>query len=65
MCYNLKGVIKMENFPKYYTCLFNSITDAIEAIQHQNYIAAQDILIKAQQEAEELYLAEGDEGIPG
>ncbi len=55
----------MENFPKYYTCLFNSITDAIEAIQHQNYIAAQDILIKAQQEAEELYLANGDEGIPG
>jgi hypothetical protein len=37
----------MENFPKYYAHLFNSITDAIDALQRQNYIEAQDILIRA------------------
>ena len=51
----------MENFPKYYTRLFNGITDALEALQNQNYIKAQDILIKAQQDAEEMYLEDGDE----
>ena len=51
----------MDNFPKYYTRLFNGITDAIEALQNQNYIKAQDILIKAQQDAEEMYLEDGDE----
>lgn len=51
----------MENFPKYYTRLFNGITDALEALQEQNYIKAQDILIKAQQDAEEMYLEDGDE----
>lgn len=51
-------------FPKYYTRLFNGVTDALEALQEQNYIKAQDILIKAQQDAEELYLEDGgdDEG---
>ena len=52
----------MENFPKYYTRLFNGITDAIEALQKQNYIKAQDILICAQQDAEEMYLEDGEEG---
>lgn len=51
----------MENFPKYYTRLFNGITDAIEALQEQNYIKAQDILIRAQLDAEEMYLADGEE----
>ena len=50
----------MNNFPKYYTRLFNGITDALEALQEQNYIKAQDILIKAQQDAEEMYLEDGD-----
>lgn len=50
----------MEGFPKYYTCLFNGITDALDALQKQNYIKAQDILIKAQQDAEEMYLEDGD-----
>ena len=51
----------MEYFPRYYTRLFNSITDAIEALKKQNYIKAQDILIRAQQDAEEMYLEDGDE----
>ena len=51
----------MENFPKYYTRLFNGITDAIEALQAQNYVKAQDILIRAQQDAEEMYLEDTDD----
>lgn len=50
----------MNDFPKYYTRLFNGITDALEALQEQNYIKAQDILIRAQQDAEEMYLEDGD-----
>lgn len=52
----------MENFPKYYTRLFNGITDALEALQKHNYIKAEDILIRAQQDAEEMYLSDGEEG---
>ena len=37
----------MENFPRYYTRLFNGITDALGALQEKNYIKAQDILIRA------------------
>ena len=53
----------MDNFPKYYTRLFNGITDALEAMKEQNYIKAQDLLIKAQQDAEEMYLEDGDEAV--
>jgi len=42
--------------PKYYTSLFNAVTDAIRAIEQQNYGTAKDILINALQESEELYL---------
>ena len=55
----------MENFPKYYTRLFNGITDALEALQERNYIKAEDILIRAQQDAEEMYLSDGEEGEEG
>lgn len=51
----------MENFPKYYTRLLNGITDALEALQKQNYTQAQKILIYAQQDAEEMYREDGDE----
>lgn len=50
----------MEDFPKYYTRLFNGITDAMEALKEQDYIKAQDILLRAQQDAEEMYLEDGD-----
>ncbi len=66
MCYHTIILVKvdniMEDFPKYYTRLFNGITDAIEALQKQKYEQAQLILIRAQQDAEEMYLADGDEG---
>ena len=54
-------VMNMDNFPKYYTRLFNGITDALEALGEQNYVKAQDLLIRAQQDAEEMYLEDGDE----
>ena len=52
----------MDSFPQYYTRLFNGITDALEALQKQDYIKAEDILIRAQNDAEEMYLADGEEG---
>ena len=46
----------MENFPKYYTLLFNAVTDAIEDIDQKNFGAARARLVKAQQDAEDAYL---------
>ena len=64
MCYHTIILVKvdniMEDFPKYYTRLFNGITDAIEALQKQKYEQAQLILIRAQQVAEELYWDDTD-----
>ena len=40
-----------------YHILFNAITDALEAIQQQNFGDARTILIAAQQKTEEAYLA--------
>ena len=51
----------MENFPKYYTLLFNAVTDAIGDLDSQNYGAARARLVKAQQDAEEPYLDAEDE----
>ena len=46
----------MENYQKMYFLLFNAITDALAQIEDQNYGDAKDILISAQQKAEELYI---------
>lgn len=46
----------MEQLPTYYTLLFNAVTDALFALEHQNYGYAKDILINAQQNAELSYL---------
>ena len=45
-----------ELYKNLYFHLFNQITDALEALEKQNYGEARDILIRAQQEAEERYL---------
>ena len=50
----------MTDIPNYYTLLFNRVTDAIKALEQQNYGTARDILVKAQQEAEELYIEAGE-----
>ena len=50
-----------ELYQTLYFHLFNQITDALQAIDAQNYGAAKDILIRAQQDAEERYLSAGEE----
>ena len=46
----------MSDLPNYYTALFNAVTDAIAALDKQNYGEAREILIQGQQDAEEAYL---------
>lgn len=46
----------MAEIPKYYTRLFNGVTDAIDAFQHFKYSEGLNLLIQAQQDAEELYM---------
>jgi len=48
----------MVDYQKLYSKLFNAITDALEQLLRQNVGCARDILIRAQQEAEETYLDE-------
>ncbi|MCI8438696.1 MAG: hypothetical protein HFF73_04160 [Oscillospiraceae bacterium] len=49
----------MNELPQYYTRLFNGVTDAIDALQHMKYSEGLQLLIQAQQEAEDLYMKEG------
>ena len=46
----------MANYEKMYSTLFNAITDALEQIEQQNFGSANDLLIAAQQQAEEIYI---------
>lgn len=46
----------MEQLPPYYTHLFNAVTDALSAMEQQNYGKAKELLIEAQQTSEELWL---------
>lgn len=46
----------MPDYEKMYHLLFNAITDALEQIEQQNYGSAKDLLIAAQQQAEEIYI---------
>lgn len=46
----------MPDYQKLYTLLFNAITDALTALDAQNFGTAKDGLIRAQQQAEERYL---------
>jgi len=50
----------MPDYQKPYTLLFNAVTDALEALARQNFGQAREILIRAQQEAEEAYLSQDD-----
>ena len=43
-------------FKKLYLLLFNRVTDALEALEHGDAALARKILIRAQQDAEELYI---------
>lgn len=48
------------DYKKLYFHLFNAATDALQAMEQQNYGQASAILIAAQQETEEMYM-EDDE----
>ena len=43
-------------YRKMYTHLFNAVTDALEEMERQNFGAARQLLVQAQQDCEELYL---------
>ena len=47
----------MPNYEKLYHLLFNAITDALDKVDAGETEAARFLLIRAQQEAEEQYLA--------
>ena len=48
----------MDPFKTLYFNLFNSMTDAIDALDAMNFGKAKEILIAAQQNAEERYLSQ-------
>ena len=54
----------MVNYQILYTRLFNACTDAVRQIEKQNYGAAKEILVQAQQETEELYIGEERQNPP-
>ena len=51
-------VSDLTDYKKLYFHLFSVIADAVESIEHANYGTAKEILVKAQQEAEEEYMDE-------
>ncbi len=46
----------MSELPAYYLTLFNAVTSAIQALEAQNFGETKALLIKGQQDAEEMYL---------
>lgn len=46
----------MDSLPRYYTVLYNAVTDALTALEKQNYGLAAEILICGQREAEAVYI---------
>lgn len=43
-------------YRKMYTRLFNAVTDALEEMERQNFGAAHQLLVQAQQDCEDIYL---------
>ena len=46
----------MENYQKMYLLLFNAITDSIECIERLDFGKAKELLIRAQQNTEEIFM---------
>ena len=46
----------MTEISKEYALLFNAITDALSAMTAQEWVRAQEILMRAQQYTEQMYL---------
>ena len=51
----------MTDYRQMYLMLFNSITDALENMDRQNYGFARDALKRAQQETEAIFMASDGE----
>ena len=47
----------MPNYEKMYFTLFSAVCDAIDALEETNYDSAKEILIRAQQQTEEIYIS--------
>ena len=54
-------MIKMADYQKMYSLMFNAATDALRAMEKWNLGHARELLVCAQQQAEEMYLSEGEE----
>ena len=50
----------MEEYQQPYLRLWAGITEALDALEQRNYGLAEDLLRRAQQAAEEAYIAAGD-----
>ena len=50
----------MPDYQKLYTLLFNAITDALRKMDNLQIAEAKQLLIRAQQEAEERYISSED-----
>ena len=50
----------MPDYQKLYTMLFNSITDALELLDHCEYNKAISVLVEAQQNTEDEYIDSTD-----
>ena len=48
------------DYQKLYFHLFNAVTDALQAMEQQNYGPASQLLITAQQETEVMFMDEDD-----
>ena len=53
----------MENFPAYYTMLFNAITEALRLIEQEQYDDAFLLLTDAQVRSENAYIEDGGEPV--
>ena len=54
----MREVSDMPDYEKPYFVLFNQITDAISALDTQNFGQARELLVRAQQLGEELVIAQ-------
>ncbi len=57
------GVIIMDEYRKPYFILWRGIDEALAAMQEQNYVWAVNVLIKAQQAAEDAYIEENESAV--
>ena len=51
-------------YQKLYFMLFNAVTDAIRHLEKKDAVRAWEVLLRAQQRAEELFLEEEEEDTP-